>query len=238
MRVLIVDDEPLARRHLEKLLAREPDVILCGSCRNVREARESLGERRPDAAFVDIEMPGASGLDLARELRNAAVPVVLVTAHPEHAIEAFDADAADYLLKPFDQERFRRAMARVRERVAQRIEPAATEELLPVESNGRIRMIDPATIDWIEADGKRVLLHLGGETVPHRQSLRALAGQLEEKSFIRVHRGALVRMGAIRELYPVLHGDWAVVLHNGQQVPMSRRFRLRLARIPSRSRLS
>jgi two-component system LytT family response regulator len=234
MRVLIVDDEPLARRHLEKLLARQPDVILCGSCRNVRDARESLGERKPGAAFVDIEMPGGSGLDLARELRAAGVPVVLVTAHPEHAVEAFDTDAADYLLKPFDEERFARALQRVRERIGKTEAALPAVEMLPVETEGRIRLIDVQTIDWIEADGKRVLLHLGAEVVPHRASLRSLAGKLSEKSFVRVHRGALVRTGAIRELQPSLYGDWRVLLRSGEELVMSRRFRMRLA--SSRSR--
>jgi two-component system LytT family response regulator len=177
---------------------------------------------------VDIEMPGRSGLELAAELRMRGVMVVFVTAFAEHAPAAFDLDAADYLLKPFDGERLERALDRVRRELDARPRPVPRPaSRLAVDMGGRVRLIAVSAIDWIEADGRRVVLHIGRESVPHRETMRAVEARLDPEQFARIHRGAIVRIAAIREMWPAFHGDWVVALENGEQLVMSRRYRRR-----------
>jgi two-component system LytT family response regulator len=231
LRAVIVDDEPPARRRLERLLAREPDVELVGSFPNSRDALRALDDHAADCVFLDIEMPGPSGLELARHVRDRGVRVVFVTAHAQHGTAAFDLEAVDYLLKPFDDARFLRALARVREAIALP-GPAAEASLhadrLPVAAGGRIRLVDVATVDWIEADDKQVLLHVGRETLPVRMALREVEARLDPARFARVHRRAIVRLGAVAELARAFHGDWTLTLRSGEELLMSRRYSHRL----------
>jgi len=232
LRVAVVDDEPPARRRLERLLARETDVELIGSWRGGREALRGLDESTPDCLFLDIEMPGPSGLVLAERLRERGVLVVFVTAHEQHGPAAFDLEAVDYLLKPFEDARFARALQRVREAMAGPApaarDPSLYVERLAVENGGRVRLIDVGAIDWIEADDKRVRLHLGREALPFRQALRAIEARLDPARFARIHRRVIVRVAAIAELGRAFHGDWVVNLKSGQELLMSRRYTHRL----------
>jgi two-component system LytT family response regulator len=232
LRVAVVEDEPPARRRLERLLAREPDVELLPSSGSAREALRRLDAAAVDCLFLDIELPGPSGLDLARRVRERGIRVVFVSAHAQHGPHAFDLDAVDYLLKPFDDARLARALHRVREAVCEVPADAASRsawvDRLPVETAGRVRFVELDAIDWIEADDKRVLLHTGGEVVPLRQALHALEARLDPARFARIHRRVIVRVAAIVELGRAFHGDWLLTLRGGQQLLMSRRYTHRL----------
>lgn len=231
LRVVIVDDEPLARRHLEKLLKAQPDVVLVASCRNAREAQQALHDTEPDAIFLDIEMPGQSGTELASLIRDRDIAVVFVTAHSEHAASAFDLEAVDYILKPFLSDRLAKALKKLREThgtAADQSSAVSKTDRIPVEIGGRVQLVSADAIDWIEADGKRVLLHTGSQTLPLRQTMKTLEGRLDGSRFIRVHRGAIVRTAAIEQMWPGFHGDWVIRLRGGTEVLLSRRYRHRL----------
>jgi two-component system LytT family response regulator len=231
LRVVIVDDEPLARRHLERLLKAHPDVVLIASCRNAREAQQVLRETEPDAMFLDIEMPGQSGMELANLIRRRDIAVVFVTAHSEHAASAFDLEAVDYVLKPFLADRLARALKRLREALPRKVDqssPVSKTDRIPVEIAGRVQLVSADAIDWIEADGKRVLLHTESQVLPLRQTMKMLEERLDGSRFIRVHRGAIVRTAAIEQMWPGFHGDWVIRLRGGAELLLSRRYRHRL----------
>jgi two-component system LytT family response regulator len=212
------------------LLAAEDWVDLVGECQNGVEAIAAIQKLRPDLVFLDVQMPGASGFDVIGAVGASHMPcVVFVTAFDQYALKAFDVHALDYLLKPFDRERLERALERLRAALASAGRSAAPRrppplERLGVERQGRVRLVEVGGIDWIEADGKRVLLHAAGEVLPLRQPLRALEERLDPRRFARVHRGSIVRVGAIRELCRAFHGDWIVLLQRGERVVLSRRY--------------
>lgn len=232
LRVVIVDDEPLARRHLEKLLKAHPDVVLIASCRNAREAQQILRDHEPDAMFLDIEMPGQSGVELARLIRARGIAVVFVTAHSEHAASAFDLEAVDYVLKPFLADRLAKALEKLRGAstltVANESSSISKTDRIPVAIGGRVQLVSAEAIDWIEADGKRVLLHTESQILPLRQTMKTLESRLDASRFIRVHRGAIVRTAAIEQMWPGFHGDWVIRLRGGAELLLSRRYRHRL----------
>jgi two-component system LytT family response regulator len=230
LRLVIVDDERLARRRLEALLARSPGVELLASCASAEDALRVLDDAPADCVLLDIEMPGASGLELARRLAERDLPVVFVTAHAQHGAAAFDLEALDYLVKPFDDDRFARALERVRGALGGRAGTArwSDTQRVPVERDGRIRLVELSGVECIEADGKGVRLHTEGETLPLRMTLRQLEHRLDPSRFVRVHRRFIVRVAAIVELGRAFHGDWLLSLKSGRQVLMSRRYRRRL----------
>jgi len=230
IRVVIADDEPLARRGIEQLLARHHDCVIVASCRNGREALRALREARPDVAFLDIQMPGLGGFDVLREARGGSVPsIVFVTAHDEFAVRAFEERALDYLLKPVAQSRFDEAIARVRER--RRSDAAAHPSAAPLvvpHADGEL-VLRPEEIDWIEAVDYCAAIHAGGRRYVVRESLASLEARLGPAGFIRVHRSAIVRVDRIRELRTGDAGPAALVLRDGTRIPVSRRRRERVA---------
>jgi len=234
MRIVIVDDEPLSRKHLERLLAAEPGLEIVARCEDVEQARSAIGIHDPDAIFLDIEMPGGSGLDLAREADIAGRPlVVIVTAHPKYAVDAFDVAPADYLLKPPDTLHCRRAVGRLRRLLAIR-SPAVPESggsyltRLFAKQGERIVHIPVHTIDIIEALGSYFKVRFGGNCVVVRGSLSALESRLDPSMFARTHRSYIVNLSKIRELEAISHGDFRVLLDGGGSVPLSRAYRDRL----------
>ncbi len=223
VRVLIVDDEPLARAGLRQLLAADPAVRVVGEAASAAAARDAIARLSPDVVLLDVEMPAEDGF--AAVDHPAELPVyVFVTAHASHAVRAFDVRALDYVLKPFSDRRFAEAMARAKAAVAAARRPAR----LAVRDAGRIRYVNVAAIDWISAADYYVELHVGGEVMLHRESMRALAGQLDPARFVRVHRGAMVNRDRIAEVRQRGRA-WEVVLADGSVVPIARRARDRLA---------
>lgn len=237
-RALIVDDERLARERIRRLLARERDFTVSGETATAREALRAIQAERPDVLFLDVEMPGGDGFELIRHLPPPLPQLVFVTAHDDYAVAAFDVEAFDYLLKPFDGERFRRTLARVRERLGASRDPtresldrllAARERRflarIPVTSDGRTRFVEVESIDWIEAEDNYVQIHAGGARHVLRDTLVGIARRLDPDRFVRVHRSALVHATAVREVRTLFHGDLELVLRGGACVRVGRSYR-------------
>jgi two-component system, LytTR family, response regulator len=259
-RALIVDDEPLARRGIRQLLVPYPDIVVVGECRDGREALRALATVEPDLVFLDIQMPGLDGLSVIRIHGVERMPVtVLVTAHDEFAVRAFEAQALDYLVKPLSEARFRTTMARVRERIrvkdavalAGRLagllgsEAAAPERRIPgdhdsaADTRARIavptetgeRLLDAGEIDWIEAQDDHAGIHAGRNHYRVRESLSGLEARLDPALFVRVHRSAIVRLDRVREWKTgESESEAVVVLRDGTELPVSRR---RMAQVKS-----
>ena len=230
MRVLIVDDERPARDRLQRMLALEPDITaLQVACDGV-EALEQCPDFRPDVAFLDIQMPELSGIDLAASLPDPAPLVVFVTAYDQYAVQAFDANAIDYLLKPYDQERLRRTLVRVRERLRTGAPPGAS--MLPVRQllvseRGITRVVKVDDIAWIETADNYVVLHTAAAQPLLRQTLTGLLAQLGA-AFVRCHRRAAVRPELVEHVVSLDKGDCELVLRGGSRVPCSRQYRAAL----------
>ena len=233
LRALVVDDEPLARRTLCELLDRERDVELVGVCGDGRSAMEAVRAGRPDILFLDVQMPEVDGFGVLRAVRDVGVPaVVFVTAFGQHAVRAFDEEATDYLVKPFDDDRFGRALDRARARIeAARRESAPEQgpnrwlERFAVECSGRITIIPVDTVQWIEAQDYYVQIHAAGKEHLLRESLRNLETRLDPRCFARVHRSAIVNVGCVKQLRRRTHGEYALLLEDGTELKLSRTHR-------------
>lgn len=250
MRVVVVDDEPLARKRLRALLGRHADVSIVAECTTGHEAVAAVDAHDPDVLFLDIRMPGLSGVEVLDALGPRAVPaVVFVTAYDAHAVRAFEQEAIDYLLKPIGDDRFNQTMTRVRERLAAHAalgsagsmpqptvaasEPAelTRESLLtriPIKSTGKITFVDVADIEWVEADGDYLRLHTSDKSILYRSTLAALERRLDPQVFVRVHRSALVRQSSIVSLEPYYHGEYVIRTRQGARLRLSRGYRDRL----------
>lgn len=230
IRALLVDDEPLARRGIRQLLTPYPDVVVVGECRDGREALRSLKRLHPDLVFLDVAMPGLGGMDVIRHFGASNMPVtVFVTAHDEFAVQAFEAQALDYLVKPLGEARFRATMSRVMERMRLRL-PAR----IAVPTTRGELLLDAGEIDWIEAQDDHAAIHAGTRRYRVRQSLAAFESRLDPARFARVHRSAIVRLDQVRELKADGHGrNASLTLRDGTELPVSRR---RLAQLRARMR--
>ncbi len=230
IRALVVDDESLARRNLTVLLRRDPDVESVVESGSGLEAIEEIRRSRPDLVFLDVQMPECGGFD-ALELLGRDVPPteIFVTAYDEYALRAFEAGALDYLLKPFDDARFARALDRAKDKLA-RYGPLAYQpaERLVVKSQGRVVFVNVADIDSIEAAGYYACLHVGGETHVIRRTLAELERDLGDARFIRIHRSIIVNLERIHGLELQNGGEYEVVLKSKVRLRLSRRFRRRL----------
>jgi len=229
-RALIVDDEPLARRGIRQLLAPYPEVHVVGECRDGREALRALASAQPDLLFLDVQMPGLDGFGLIRVQGVERMPLtVFVTAHDDFAVQAFEAQALDYLVKPMSEARFRAMMKRVLERLR-----ARHGERVAVPTDAGDLLLDAGEIDWIEARDDYADIHAGPERYRVRMSLRTLAGRLDPVRFARIHRSAIVRLDHVRELRTSgPNGTTVVRLRDGTELPVSRR---RLAGLKRRFR--
>jgi two-component system, LytTR family, response regulator len=245
IRTIIVDDEELARRGIELRLAPHADVEIVGHCTNGREAIAAVTEQKPDLMFLDIQMPDLDGFGVLSALDPEQQPVtVFVTAYDRYAIQAFEAHAIDYLLKPFSDQRFegalRRACQFLRSRTAGEAQhgiSAALEERggseprdgfldrFVLTGGGRVTFLGVEDVDWIEASGVYVNLHVGSRSHLYRSSLAHLLQRLDPRRFVRVHRSLAVNTERIRELQPRSHGDYTVILKSGTELVMSRGFR-------------
>lgn len=231
MRVLIVDDERPARDKLRRLLAQEADILSISEARDGVEALELIAVEAPDVVFLDIQMPEVSGIEVAASLPTPAPLIVFVTAYDQYAIRAFDTNAIDYLLKPYDQIRLVRALARVRERMlalksttATIAKTGLTVRQLLVSERGVTRVIKVEQIQWIETADNYVILHTADAHPLLRQTLSGLLAQLGS-AFVRCHRRAAVQTGWIETVVALEKGDCELVLRGGARVPCSRQYR-------------
>jgi two-component system, LytTR family, response regulator len=230
IRTLVVDDEDLARRNLTVLLKEDPDIGSVSECASGFEAIDEIRKSGPDLVFLDVQMPECDGFDVLELLGGRLPPVIIfVTAYDEHALRAFEVGALDYLLKPFDNARFVRALARAKEKLAH-YKPNEFPHLerLAVKSRGEVLLLRLDEIDWVEAAGYYACLHVGPQTHIIRRSLAELEQDLGEDQFIRIHRSVIANITRIRRLALQTEGEYEVVLRSGAHLPLSRRFRKRL----------
>src|SRR5215469_6039449 len=230
IRALVVDDESLARRNLTVLLRRDPDIGSVAECASGLDAIAEIRKSKPDLVFLDVQMPECGGFDVLELLGSDLPPtIIFVTAYDEYALRAFEAGALDYLLKPFDDARFGRALNRAKEKLAHYL-PARQRaaERLVVRSQGRVQFLSIADIDWIEAAGYYACLHVGNDTHVLRRSLSELEQDLGDEKFIRIHRSIIVNVDRIRELEIQTGGEYEVVLRSKERLRLSRRYRKRL----------
>jgi two-component system LytT family response regulator len=258
IRTLLVDDERLARRGLELRLAAAPDVEIVGECENGREALEKVAQLRPDLMFLDIQMPGLSGFDVLAQMPSDSVPVVVfVTAFDRYAIDAFEARALDYLLKPVEDTRLEQALVRVREHLKTREQAQQHERLmglladvngageidadalvervkgvvprypdiLPIKTGRETVRVKAAEIDWIDAAGDYMCIHVGKTTHVIRGTMKDLEASLDPDVFQRVHRSAIVNLRRVRKLRPHANGEYFLTLDGGQELKLSRTHR-------------
>lgn len=227
MRTLVVDDEPLARRNLVVLLRKDPDVKTVDECGSGAEAVAEIRSSRPDIVFLDVQMPECDGFDVLELLGGDQPPVIVfVTAYDDYALRAFEAGALDYLLKPFTDARFQRALERAKQQLAYHREgrPRVCEPLI-VRSAGQVAFVNVADIDWIEAANYYSCLHVGSDTHVLRRSLAILERELQSGPFCRIHRSTIVNVDRIRALELMDDGEYAVVLKTGARLRLSRGFR-------------
>lgn len=244
VKVLIVDDEPLARALIAELLKKFPEFQIIGECSDGKEANEVLKNQSPDLIFLDVQMPGTSGLEFLEELKETPLPaIVFVTAYDQYAIRAFDFHAVDYLLKPFSQARFETALLRAKERIqnqslihnttGQQISSllenyrhkAAPLKRLFVKDKDKIVLLDPEKINWIEADDKYIRLYTPEKKYFIRQTLNAIEAELDPQIFARIHRSFVVNLTYVAELSPMFNGEYALILNDGTKLTLSRNYR-------------
>jgi two-component system, LytTR family, response regulator len=230
IRVLVVDDESLARRNLTVLLRRDPDIGSVAECESGLAAIDEIRKSKPDLVFLDVQMPECDGFDVLELLgRDLPSTIIFVTAYDEYALRAFEAGALDYLLKPFDDARFGRALHRAKDKLAHysRREPPPAERLV-VKSRGQLLFLNIADIDWIEAADYYACLHVGRDTHLMRRTLSELERDLGEEKFIRIHRSVIVNLDRIHGLELQDGGEYEVVLKSKTRLRLSRRYRKRL----------
>ena len=229
IQALVVDDESLARRNLTVLLRRDPDIGSIAECGSGLEAVEEIRKSKPDLVFLDVQMPECGGFDVLELLGSDLPPtIIFVTAYDEYALRAFEAGALDYLLKPFDDARFGRALNRAKEKLAHYLPPQRATQRLVVRNQGQVLFLSVEDIDWIEAAGYYACLHVGSDTHILRRPLSELEQDLGEERFIRVHRSIVVNLARIRGLELQSTGEYEVVLQSKVRLRLSRRYRKRL----------
>jgi len=243
IQALIIDDEPLAREKVRGFLEKESDIQILTECRDGREALEAIEEHKPDLIFLDVQMPEMDGFEVLANVEAESMPtVIFTTAFDQYALKAFDVHAVDYLLKPFDRERFQQALSRARGEVERRqigdmrghlqalLDHVAERRPKPpqrlvIKSSGRVVFLKVDDIDWVDAAGNYVKLHAGGESHLLRETMSRLEERLDANKFIRIHRSTIVNIECIKELQQQFHGDYLVVLKSGQRLTLSRSYR-------------
>lgn len=243
IRAVIVDDEPLGRTVVREMLRGEAEIEIVGEAANGHEALELLSQTRPDLLFLDVQMPEVDGFDVLGALDTLPL-VIFVTAYDQYAVRAFEVHALDYVLKPFDRERFGQAVQRAKEQLKLAQHHAINERILAlleaqksqtpylerlvIKDQGRVFFLKTAELDWVEAEGNYVKLHARQTVYWLRETLSNLEAQLDPQRFARIHRSHLVNLDRIRELQPWSHGEYHVLLHDGTQLTLSRNYRERL----------
>jgi two-component system, LytTR family, response regulator len=251
IRVLIVDDEPVARRRLRRLLRSATDVVIAGECGDGATALDMIRELSPDVVLLDVQMPELDGFELLQTMSPEEIPVIIfVTAYDQYALRAFEVHALDYVLKPVEADRLATAISRARVRLAARTDARLDERMLalletlapgrkhltriPVRTEGRVHVLDLADVDWIGAADNYVTLHVGPREYLIRDTMGRLERELDPDRFIRVHRSSIVQIDRVRELLPDFHGDFTLVLKNGTELTLSRGYRAKLEAVLGR----
>ena len=245
VRVLVVDDEPLAQERLTNFLSDDPEVEVIGACADGPSAIAAVRGDKPDLVLLDVQMPGCDGFGVVEAIGPDRMPVtIFVTAYDKYALQAFEVRALDYLLKPFDRDRFAVAMGRAKEQLRRQrdvnvqeklqamlddVRPTATGlDRLAIKSGGAVHFLGADEIDWVEAAGNYTRLHAGKQTHLLRETMTALEAKLDPKRFARIHRSTIVNLERVRELQPYFHGDYIVFMRDGTQLTLSRNYRPRL----------
>jgi two-component system LytT family response regulator len=229
IRALVVDDEPLARSNLTVLLRRDPEIDVVRECGSGMDALAEIRSSKPDLVFIDVQMPECDGFDVLEMLGTDLPPaVVFVTAYDQYALRAFEAGALDYLMKPFDNARFNRALDRAKERIAYHRDPLPTLDRFAVKSAGQVSFLKTSEIDWIEAADYYSCLHVGARTHLLRRSMAELEQELDQAIFCRIHRSTIVKLDRVRGLKLNESGEYDVLLDNGTKLRLSRRYRKQL----------
>lgn len=257
IRTVIVDDEPLAREGVRVRLEAEPDVEIVGEAADGPTAVQMITTLRPDLVFLDVQLPGLDGLEVLRRVSTEYLPsVIFVTAHDQYAVQAFQANAVDYLLKPYSRKRFEQAMARVRLELMKEVALAQTHQKVvrllhpdqpvgggavagsrpeepyvqrvAVKDRDRYLIVKTDTIDWIDSAANYAQLHSGGRAFLLRTTMNELEGRLDPELFVRIHRATIVNVDRVREIQPSEHGDFTIVLRDGTNLRLSRTYRDRL----------
>jgi len=245
IRTMVIDDEPGARERIIGLLQGEQDIELVGQCADGDQAVAAIRQQHPDLVFLDVQMPACDGFGVIRQVGADQMPaVVFVTAYDDHALKAFEVHAIDYLLKPFGRDRFQQSLQHARDHLDRRrvgdlgrrllalvqdIKPAPQPlDRLVIKSGGRVFFLRTAEIDWIEAAGNYVRLHLGETTHLFRETMNGMEARLDASRFVRIHRSRIVNSDRIKELQPWFNGEYVVVLQNGTRLTLSRGYRERL----------
>jgi two-component system LytT family response regulator len=248
IRTLIVDDESLARERLRQLLESEPEIQLVGECADGQEAVAAIEKESPDLIFLDIQMPELDGFGVLEAITAEPAPVIVfVTAHDKFALRAFEVHAVDYLLKPFDRERFRKALGRALDRVKHRQSadpktaqsavlaelkpPAKPLERLAIKTGGKVIFVKLDEIDYIEAAHNYVELHVQKQSHLLRETLNSIEARLPADKFVRISRSVMVNIECVKELQPLFYGEYTVTLQNGVRLTLSRRYRDKLQRL-------
>lgn len=260
---LIVDDELLARKALHVLLSTDPDIEIVAECGSGIEAIARIRMLQPDLVFLDIEMPDADGFQVIREIGVEKMPLtIFVTAYDKYAVRAFHARALDYLLKPFDHERFEEALLRVKKQIHQQKLGSTSEKLLAllgdmnvaaknpaeqasgaekttrlaIKSGGRIYFIKTDEIDWVEATGDYVRLHVGNKAHLMHETMNGIHARLDHKTFFRIHRSSVVNIERVRDIQPLFKGEYIITLTSGVQIKSSRGYRQQLQKVLDEAR--
>ncbi len=246
--VLIVDDEKLSREKIRSFLETNPDFKIIGECGNGVQAIESILNQKVDLVLLDIQMPDLNGFGVIEELGARPLPhVIFITAHDEFAIKAFEVNAIDYLLKPFDKERFDKALERAKVTLKNSAQLALTDKIdhllesirekqpfvnrFVIKSSGRIYFLKAEQIDWIESAGNYVIFHSGKDEHLYRETLKSLEQKLDPEHFIRIHRSRIVNIDRIKELQPWSHGDYLIILQDGTDLLLSRNYKENLTNL-------
>jgi two-component system, LytTR family, response regulator len=252
-RVLVVDDEPLARARVLALLQSLPDVECIGECADGLSAVATIRKEAPDVVLLDVQMPELDGFGVLSQISDAKMPaVIFVTAYDRFALKAFEVHAVDYLLKPFDRDRFVTALNRATEQMKRQQAGELSQRLtalladvrpeqrpkqldrIAVKSSGRVVFVKVDEIDWVEAADNYVNLHVGAENHLHRETMSSLEGQLPADKFMRISRSTIVNVDRIKELQPLFHGEYSVILRNGTKLTLSRSYREKLDQLMGR----
>ncbi|HLM61839.1 MAG TPA: LytTR family DNA-binding domain-containing protein [Pyrinomonadaceae bacterium] len=255
IKTLIVDDEPLARERIRRMLQDEKDITIVGECIGGLEAVETIERIAPDLVFLDIQMPQMNGFEILQSIELPTMPVIIfVTAFDQYALKAFEFHALDYLLKPFSKDRLRSALSRAREQI-EMAQPNTVDdrlsallsdfksenkylERLLLKSSGRIYFVKTDEIDWIESAGNYAKLHVGQETHLLRETMSGLEESLNPENFLRIHRSCIVNIDRVKELHPLFSGDYVVIMRDNRELTLSRNYRDRLLKLFKKQKLA
>jgi two-component system LytT family response regulator len=247
IRALIVDDEPLARKRIHDLLREDPEIEIVGECGSGSQALEILEREKPGLLFLDVQMPEVDGFELLEAMEGVAPAVIFVTAYDKYALRAFDSQAIDYLLKPFNETRFQQALQRAKDRIRKAGNGMMSAELLSllkdvqtgrkpaerlvIKSGGRVLFLKAGEIDYIEAAGNYLNLYVGKDTHLIRETMQSLEARLDPERFLRIHRSTIVNLERIKELQPWFGGEYVVILRDGRKLTLSRTYRARVQQL-------